>query len=713
MARYNKRKREDEDPDPVAEVASSGFGVAETLSRLQGSPASDHSGEEAARSLDGVSHPSKKKKKRVNGEKVKYPDLTYVPGRLQSSIRISDLQGLLLYCFADGVAPQWISLKHSGHVRKVVVLMVPGLEMGMFDGTIALESTQRTEPGPSEEADLSSDDRRAADFQRWKQGLPLEDRSNLFNPRPLTSDALPHPLRPLADMFGHVWPVKAPGDNKYNKVHSPLQAILLSALPKSKETESRGKGPRAPRVDKGFTPQRTPITNFIHSAEDLRESEYPLHPAFFTAEDERAAYAESCRRNEQRAENGWVDTDVPALEAGDVPDAEIEKGSMTAGRDVLALDCEMVKTEGDHFELARISMINWDGEVVLDELVKPKRPVVDYLTAYSGMTAALLEPVTTTMEDVQKRLLERLTPRSILIGHSLNSDLTALKITHPFIVDTTIIYPHPRGPPLKCGLKWLSQKYLGREIQKSAAGHDSVEDARAVLDLVKMKCEKGERWGTSDASNESIFRRLARCAKPGQPLTGDAGRTGAVVDWGNPERGYGSQATVAIGCRDDAEVVKGVSSTINGDETIPAIPGGGVDFTWARLRNLEFLRGWCTRFPDANQANASTSVAAPTEDSTTDSQHAHALSGTVAQTISDITRVYESLPPCTLFVVYSGTGDPREVSRLQAMHKTYREEFNSRKPWDELSVKWTDVEEQALKKACERAREGLGFMCVK
>jgi RNA exonuclease 1 len=66
-----------------------------------------------------------------------------------------------------------------------------------------------------------------------------------------------------------------------------------------------------------------------------------------------------------------------------------------------------------------------------------------------------------------------------------------------------------------------------------------------------------------------------------------------------------------------------------------------------------------------------------------------------------------------MFIVYTGTGDPREVSRLQGMHRTYREEFNSRKPWDELTVKWTDTEEQALKKACERAREGCGFMCVK
>jgi RNA exonuclease 1 len=89
------------------------------------------------------------------------------------------------------------------------------------------------------------------------------------------------------------------------------------------------------------------------------------------------------------------------------------------------------------------------------------------------------------------------------------------------------------------------------------------------------------------------------------------------------------------------------------------------------------------------------------------------LAETVTQTVTDITRIYESLPPCTMFIVYTGTGDPREVSRLQGMHRTYREEFNSRKPWDELTVKWTDTEEQALKKACERAREGCGFMCVK
>jgi len=721
MAGQHKRKR-DEDLDPVAEPSVKGFGVAETLSRLNdASPESDQSAKNGSTEMARQS-----KKKRVDGEKTKYPVLTYVEGRLQSSIRIADLQGLLLYCFADGIAPQWISVKHSGHVRKVAVLMVPGLEIGMFDGSIPLKPvTYSASDNDDQKSDVNeqndtSEERRNEDFQCWKDGLPPPDRSHRYNPKSLSADTLPEPLRPLSDMFPHVWPVKAPGDAKYNKVHSPLQAILMSTLPKSKDEQGR-KGARPPRVDKSAIFQRTPITTFISSLEDLRDSEYPLHPALLGSEAEKAQEAEARRRTNRAAEDGWVDTDVPSLDAGVVPDAEIEKGSVTAGRKVLSLDCEMCLTEGDQSELARISLVGWDGEVVLDELVQPSRPVTNYLTQYSGITKEMLDPVTTTLADIQKRLLTILTPRSILIGHSLNSDLTALKITHPFIVDTSIIYPHPRGPPLKCSLKWLTQKYVNKEIQKGGSGHDSVEDARAVLELVKQKCEKGERWGTSDASNESIFRRLARSTKMGKSATPGEGRTGAVVDWGSPERGFGSQATVSIGCRDDNDVVKGVAAAVNGDESNPSIPGGGVDFTWARLRSLEHLRGWCNRAPDPNNANASTTLVPPPEETTPTTSLAdgnsapedNALSATVTQTVADITRIYESLPPCTMFIVYSGTGDPREVSRLQAMHKTYREEFNSRKPWDELTVKWTDVEEQALKKACERAREGCGFMCVK
>ncbi|KAJ9224909.1 hypothetical protein DTO021C3_5916 [Paecilomyces variotii] len=734
-----KRKRGDtrdeDDPTMGPSEGSNGFGVAQTLSALQASSIAaseqtDSTAEtEKAVDQNGSTETRAVKKRRgADGEKTKYPTLTYIHGKLQSSIRIADLQGLLLYCFADGIAPQWISVKHSGHVRKVVVLMVPGLELGMFDGTIQLEpkpveeTTQAEEPKQADGKD-EGEDPKAEDFVRWKQGLPLRDRSERFSPKPLSKDTLPQSLQPLADMFPHVWPVKAPGDSKYNKVHSPLQAILLSSLPKTKESSNQGKGPKPPRVDKNYVSQRTPVTTFIASLSDLRENDYVLHPALFPSEKGRDADLEARKRAGTSAEEGWVDTNVPSLADGDVPEAEIQQGSMTAGRQILALDCEMCITEGGKSELTRISLVSWDGEVVLDELVKPERPVIDYLTRFSGITKEKLDPVTTTLHDIQQKLLSILTPRSVLVGHSLNSDLNALKLTHPFIIDTSIIYPHPRGPPLKCGLKWLTQKYLGKEIQKGMTGHDSIEDARAVLELVKQKCEKGERWGTSDASNESIFRRLSRSVKSGKVGSGE-GRTGAVVDWGSPERGFGSQATVAIGCNTDEDVVAGVNRAVNGDENDSSIPTGGADFTWARLRELEVLRGWCNRRPDPNNANESTSLVPPPEETTPTTSATttgatasdppvEILSQTVSRTVSNIAQIYDSLPSCTLFIVYSGTGDPREVGRLQSLHKKYREEFQSRKPWDELSVKWTDREEQALKKACERAREGCGFMCVK
>lgn len=712
MGPNNKRKR---GRGPLIDQSSSDIAIADTLSRLQGSPDSEPISPNSAQNGGDPTNRTAKKK-RVDGEKTKYPTLSHIEGRLQSPIRIADLQGLLLYCFADGIAPQWISLKHSGHMRRAVALMVPGLEMGMFDGKIPLDAvpseTQANleTPMTTEGTEQSPEERKAADFENWKQGLPLEDRSQKFNPQRLDPTLLPESLRPLSTMFPHIWPVRAPGDGKFNKVHSPIQAMLSTPVAKNKK-EGPTKGARPVRTDKSFVPKRTPITAFIANSEQLRENDYILHPAFFTSEDEKASEAAIRVRNKQSAEDGWVDTLVQNLEDGEPPESEIEQGSMSAGRQVLSIDCEMCLTEGGQSELARISIVNWDGDVVLDELVKPPRPVKDYLTQFSGITEEMLAPVTTTLPDIQKRLLSIITPRTVLVGHSLNSDMAVLKMVHPFIVDTGVIYPHARGPPLKCALRFLTQKFLGKEIQKGKNGHDSIEDARAVLDLVKLKCEKGERWGTSDATNESVFRRLGRSSGPGKAAVPGEGRTGAVVDWGSPERGYGAQATTSIGCRDDDDIVKGVSSAINGDESTPSIPGGGVDFVWARLRDLELHRGWCTRIPDSNNADASTTLDPPEE--ATPATPA-ALAETVSRTVSRIAQIYESLPPCTLFMVYSGTGDPREIARLQDMYKTHRAEFvHGGKPWDELTVKWTDTEQQALKSACEKAREGCGFLCVK
>jgi RNA exonuclease 1 len=112
--------------------------------------------------------------------------------------------------------------------------------------------------------------------------------------------------------------------------------------------------------------------------------------------------------------------------------------------------------------------------------------------SFSGITAEALDPVTTTLADVQAYLRTLITPSTILLGHSLESDLRALQLSHPRCVDTALIFHHPRGRPLKPGLAWLTRKWLSRTIQdRGPGGHDPEEDARACVDLLKAKIKNG------------------------------------------------------------------------------------------------------------------------------------------------------------------------------------------------------------------------------
>lgn len=112
------------------------------------------------------------------------------------------------------------------------------------------------------------------------------------------------------------------------------------------------------------------------------------------------------------------------------------------------------------------------------------------------MTKERLAGATHTVSSIQNALLTSpnplITPHTILLGHSLECDLNALRIRHPLCVDTALLFKHPRGAPYKPALKWLANKWLGREIQNQAGGHDSAEDARTCVDLLKLKVANGE-----------------------------------------------------------------------------------------------------------------------------------------------------------------------------------------------------------------------------
>ncbi|RCI07854.1 hypothetical protein L249_5807 [Ophiocordyceps polyrhachis-furcata BCC 54312] len=665
----------------------------------------DEDDDQAAAEWQVVTRPKKKQKKIPQPGK-SYPNFTFSKkARLSSKLNLSQLRDLIIYIFADGPAPQWITVGHRPQFRKIVAIMIPGLEEAMF----------------TEHVDFSA---------YGDSATKLLSDADDFYPRPLDKEKTPRALQFFADTFPLLWPVRAPGDDKFARMHSPLAAMLTAPPPREKTAKVE---------EVQWKNERTPITEFLLSVDNLEENNYLIHPALLRGP----------RREAFVAPEGWVTTKVGSLEEGDVPESEIESGSITAGRKVLALDCEMCMTGDNEFALTRISIVDWAGDVVMDELVKPDKPIVDYVTRFSGITEEMLAPVKTTLHDIQQRLLELLHPRTILVGHSLESDTKALQLAHPFIVDTSVLFPHPRGPPLKSSLKYLSQKYLSREIQQGGPnGHNSIEDARCCLDLVKQKCERGPRWGVSENNGENLFRRLARAGTTYKVQGGDAarggvetGKTSAAVDWGDPTKGQGAGATHQIGCRSDDEVTEGIIRAVEGDPDGEEIRAGGVDFTWGRMRELEVLMGWCN---DRTCAAAAAAAAAAADDDDDDDENDDdddddddddfegddsskpcfsssaagkaPLERALFRLTARLERIYAALPPCTGLILLSGSGDPREMARLQQMHARFRKEYNAMgasASWDHLSVKWTDVEDQALRKAVREARSGIAFMTVK
>ncbi|XP_028672453.1 RNA exonuclease 1 homolog isoform X1 [Erpetoichthys calabaricus] len=190
-----------------------------------------------------------------------------------------------------------------------------------------------------------------------------------------------------------------------------------------------------------------------------------------------------CQTAKQHVQDGRkenLDSFVKTFEKQNLPDGN---------PGVYALDCEMCYTRHG-LELTRITVINTDLKVVYDTFVKPDSKVVDYNTRFSGVTEEDLENTTITIRDVQAVLLSMFCSDSILIGHSLESDLFALKLIHSTVVDTAIVFPHRLGPPHKRALRNLMADYLKRIIQDNVEGHDSSEDARACMELMLWKMKE-------------------------------------------------------------------------------------------------------------------------------------------------------------------------------------------------------------------------------
>lgn len=171
---------------------------------------------------------------------------------------------------------------------------------------------------------------------------------------------------------------------------------------------------------------------------------------------------------------------------------------------IFAIDCEMCLTTGNVSELTRISIVDEEMRNVYNQLVMPKNDIIDYLTRYSGITASMMKGITNSLKDVHEFIKEKLPSDAILCGHSLDSDMRALKLFHPYVIDTSVIYNKSGDRAYKPSLKSLAYEFLGKEIQTSkSSGHDSMEDAVTAMELLKLKMVNGKLFGDIVATKVS------------------------------------------------------------------------------------------------------------------------------------------------------------------------------------------------------------------
>lgn len=108
--------------------------------------------------------------------------------------------------------------------------------------------------------------------------------------------------------------------------------------------------------------------------------------------------------------------------------------------DIVALDCELVYTTSG-MALARLTVVDSSGLVILDAHVRPHGSVLDLNTRFSGVKQSDVEMAVLDVVGVREELGKLVGVNTIIVGHGLENDLKALRIVHLTVVDTAIVSP--------------------------------------------------------------------------------------------------------------------------------------------------------------------------------------------------------------------------------------------------------------------------------
>ncbi|XP_075937338.1 interferon-stimulated 20 kDa exonuclease-like 2 [Anarhichas minor] len=288
---------------------------------------------------------------------------------------------------------------------------------------------------------------------------------------------------------------------RYNRFHNRMHAIGQRGLLEGNDTHNhreRQPGPYPPpRQNRAFThgagsPHASGTAGASHFSHKASTSTQHL--------PSRTASNRGCRGKPKEPVQRKPATTAhrPSVSCSHKPAAAAQTSAGIPTK-YLALDCEMVGTgpKGSISQLARCSLVSYDGDVVYDKFINPSVPVTDYRTRWSGIRRSDLVNATPYSE-ARKEIL-RLLMGKVVIGHAIHNDFKVLGYSHPLVLtrDTCripLLNQKAGFAATECAsLKRLTKAIFNRDIQTGRKGHSSVEDARATMELYKVVEEEWER----------------------------------------------------------------------------------------------------------------------------------------------------------------------------------------------------------------------------
>ena len=594
---------------------------------------------------------------------------------VEGGVRLDDVRGLVLWAHDAGTAPRFAFLRNKPLVRRTLLISAGGLDAHTYESR----------------PDLFEATRRAL-------GEPIElDANPVLDPVGATRILLSVPM---------------------DKQEKKASAAALAAEAQATAAAARAAARAAFDALAEGRPPPAPPSTYVLTPEQRSANLYPCDAHGDAATDpeyvttlpldaldgaDREAAIERARQLASVHLGGGVGSDEVGGRGARA--AELAPHAVV-GELLFAVDCEMVRCASGSV-LARATLVDAAGRVLLDELVAPTEDILDYCTRWSGITPQLLSGVSTRLADVQQRIRRLVPAEALLVGHSLENDLRALKLHHANVVDTAVLYQHPGGRSFKHSLRRLTEHFLGRSIQGSADGHDSAEDARATLELALLKVARGGAFGGDmGGRNDRASRQLCdviaaggtRAALVDRPRALDRHATG------------GAQAVAAV-CDDDvvARAIDECKGSAAHAIRAPSDAEGQstrVSLVWAHLAELAAHQQKRVRKGERLErrhvgdtyVKGELSAAEPTR--ALREQDEAALRA-LDKRIGDLCA---AAPQGTLVVVTSAHGDSAYVRRLQEARLKLRRDVHV-----EDIDRWDDRWEQELKQAKTRAGRGLAF----